>query len=219
MPGDRQPLDGPPPDRGRTAAHGWRTVELDPARSPRARPTWIRLDLGATAKAWVADRVRPRPRRARAAVCLSTSAATSPPPAAPRSAAGAFTSPTTIARARGPGQTVSILSGGLATSVVTTRRWTRERGGDAPHHRPCHAAPGTRPVAHRERRRRRLHGRQHRQHRRARPRRPRGALAERPRTARRASSPTTAPSHELAGWPAAPSSQATGHRRVTLASR
>jgi thiamine biosynthesis lipoprotein len=127
---------------GESAAHhaaprrrvpGWRNVQLDqPQRQVRLR-RGAQLDLGATAKAWAADRCA-------AMICAQTGsgvlvslggdiAVAGPPPdagwrirvtddhAASRSA---------------PGQTVTISSGGLATSSTTVRTWSA--GGRRVHH-------------------------------------------------------------------------------------
>ncbi len=65
-------------DHGLPRAVGWRTVELDRASVVRI-PAGVKLDLGATAKAWAADRAASaaaRGRRLRSA--RRASAATSP---------------------------------------------------------------------------------------------------------------------------------------------
>ena len=49
-----------PPAITLRARAGWRTVELDPTASTVRIPVGVRLDLGATAKAWAADRTSPR---------------------------------------------------------------------------------------------------------------------------------------------------------------
>jgi thiamine biosynthesis lipoprotein len=104
---------------------GWRSVHLDHDR----RRAWLehgaQIDLGATAKAWAADRCAAQLAHALDCGVLvslggDVSVAGPPPPehwrirvaddhAAPKSA---------------PGQTVTISSGGLATSSTTVRTWT-----------------------------------------------------------------------------------------------
>ncbi len=125
-----------PPPRPRITARvrsGWRSISLDRDRLAVHVPAGIALDLGATAKAWAADR---------AAVAAGSVAGT---PALVSvggdiaTAAGAPDGGWQIhvtddhrSDASAPGQTVTILSGGLATSSTTVRRWTH--GGRAMHH-------------------------------------------------------------------------------------
>jgi FAD:protein FMN transferase len=121
---------------------GWRSVHLDPG----TRRAWLdngaQLDLGATAKAWAADRCAERIAAVLGCGVLVSlggdmAVAGQPPPgdwrvrvtddhAAPDWAAG---------------QTVTIASGGLATSSTTVRTWTR--GGRQVHHiiNPATGAP------------------------------------------------------------------------------
>ena len=123
--------DGPPIGALR-AAPGWRTVEVDPAGSRVRIPRGVRLDLGATAKAFAADR------SARAAfdatgsgvlVSLGGDIAVAGPP--PRDGWEVGLADSHAASAE-PGHTVRIAAGGLATSSTTVRRWLR--GGLAVHH-------------------------------------------------------------------------------------
>ena len=123
--------DGPPIGALR-AAPGWRTVEVDPAGSRVRIPRGVRLDLGATAKAFAADR------SARAAfdatgsgvlVSLGGDIAVAGPP--PRDGWEVGLADSHAAPAE-PGHTVRIEAGGLATSSTTVRRWLR--GGRAVHH-------------------------------------------------------------------------------------
>jgi FAD:protein FMN transferase len=132
-------LDPPIGEPGRRTAviarsrAGWRTVELDRARSSVRVPRGVRLDLGATAKAWAAD-------RAASAAALSAgcgalvsvggdvSTSGSPP-------AGGWPIHVTDdhrSSASAPGQTISIRSGGLATSSTAVRRW--RHAGHTMHH-------------------------------------------------------------------------------------
>jgi thiamine biosynthesis lipoprotein ApbE len=115
------------------AEAGWRSVELDPERRLVRIPRGVRLDLGATAKAWAADRVARLIHEqlgCGALVSLGGDVATagSPPPGGWR----IHVTDDHRAGPRAPGQTVSILSGGLATSSVSARRWVRD--GQAMHH-------------------------------------------------------------------------------------
>ena len=123
--------------RRRAAWHGIELSE-DPLRV--RVPMGVALDLGATAKALAADRAaRAAHRAAHAAhraggagvlVSLGGDVAT----AGPAPAEGWMVHVTDDHRfgAEAPGQTVSISSGGLATSSVITRRWLHR--GEAMHH-------------------------------------------------------------------------------------
>ncbi|HSZ69512.1 MAG TPA: FAD:protein FMN transferase [Solirubrobacteraceae bacterium] len=111
---------------------GWQSLALDPHNATIRVPRGVSLDLGATAKAWAADRA------ARAAheacdcgvlVSLGGDIAT----AGPAPAAGWRIHVTEDHRSGpgAPGQTISIRAGGLATSSTATRRW---RQGEATMH-------------------------------------------------------------------------------------
>ncbi|HEY5195055.1 MAG TPA: FAD:protein FMN transferase [Solirubrobacteraceae bacterium] len=107
------------------AVAGWQTVEIDPERCLVRVPRGIQLDLGATAKAWVADRAAEAVHQelgCGALVSLGGDIAT----AGPGPIGGWRIHVTDDHRAGpdAPGQTVSIISGGLATSSVAARRWT-----------------------------------------------------------------------------------------------
>ncbi len=128
----RRPWTRPPTLAARLRS-GYRTVELDPRLCTVRVPRGIVLDLGATAKAWAADRAA---RAAQAAagcgvlVSLGGDIAT-----AGRAPAGGWRIRVTDDHRAGTdarGQTVAIASGGLATSSTAVRRW--QRGADAMHH-------------------------------------------------------------------------------------
>jgi thiamine biosynthesis lipoprotein len=112
---------------------GWRTIELDRVGSSVLFPAGIRLDLGASAKAWAADRAAAA--AARAGVCGAlvgiggdfATSGTAPP-------GGWRIHVTDDHRSdpSAPGQTVSIRSGGLATSSTAVRRWSHD--GKTMHH-------------------------------------------------------------------------------------
>jgi thiamine biosynthesis lipoprotein len=111
----------------------WRAVEL--ARDPdRVRaPEGVTLDLGATAKALAADRAAKAAHLACGAgvlVSLGGDIATSGPP--PADGWKVHVTDDHRAGALAPGQTVSIRSGGLATSSISVRRWMHE--GQVKHH-------------------------------------------------------------------------------------
>jgi FAD:protein FMN transferase len=112
---------------------GWRAIELDRERSAIRVPTGVRLDLGATAKAWVTD-------RAAAAVHAATGAGSLIGLGGDIATAGATPGEgwriyVTDDHRRVPGeqgQTISIRAGGIATSSTTARRWHHQ--GRTQHH-------------------------------------------------------------------------------------
>jgi thiamine biosynthesis lipoprotein len=132
----RELADSPDQDRPAITARvraGWQTIVLDRATSSVQIPAGVRLDLGATAKAWAADR------SAQAAAAVSDCGALV--------SLGGDIATAGVAPDRGwrirvtddhrsdlsaPGQTVTIRSGGLATSSTAVRRW--RRGGQTMHH-------------------------------------------------------------------------------------
>jgi FAD:protein FMN transferase len=114
--------------RGRTGptgrVPGWRSVQLDRRRLLVQLSNGAQLDLGATAKAWAADRcAEVIAAEARSGVLVSLGgdiAVAGPPPA------DGWRVRVTDDHAAGPeapGQTVAIRSGGLATSSTTVRAW------------------------------------------------------------------------------------------------
>jgi thiamine biosynthesis lipoprotein ApbE len=112
---------------------GWRSVALDRASSSVRLPAAVKLDLGATAKAWAADRSAAAAALAGdcgALVSLGGDIATAGPPPA-----GGWQIRVTDDHRSGPsapGQTITIRSGGLATSSTSVRRWSH--GGHTMHH-------------------------------------------------------------------------------------
>lgn len=132
-PHDAPPLRTAPVVHARLRS-GWRTVQLDPVRHTVHVPRGIALDLGATAKAWAADRAAAAVHRdceCGALVAIGGDIATAGP--APRE--GWRIHVTDDHRAHpgdARGQTIAIRSGGLATSSTATRRW--RRGGTTMHH-------------------------------------------------------------------------------------
>ncbi|MFI4984419.1 MAG: FAD:protein FMN transferase [Solirubrobacterales bacterium] len=122
----------PPAVTARVRA-GWRTIVVDRATSSVCIPAGVRLDLGATAKAWAADRSA----QAAAAACdcgvlvgLGGDIATAG--AAPEHGWRIRVTDDHRSDLSAPGQTVAIRSGGLATSSTAVRRW--RRGGQTMHH-------------------------------------------------------------------------------------
>lgn len=132
----------PPPALTARLRSGYTTVELDPLRATVRVPRGIALDLGATAKAWAADRgARAVHEAARCGVLVSLGGDLATAGPAP---AGGWRIHVTDDHRSGPdapGQTVSIVSGGLATSSTAVRRW--RRGAATAHHiiDPCTGAP------------------------------------------------------------------------------
>ena len=115
---------------------GWRQVEFDERARLLRLPPGVRLDLGATAKAWAADRAATRIAAATGGgvrVSLGGDVAVAGP--AP---AGGWQIRVQDVTGRpedppvGPSAVVAIRSGGLATSSTAARRW--RRGGDVLHH-------------------------------------------------------------------------------------
>jgi FAD:protein FMN transferase len=112
---------------------GWKAVEIDRQASAIRIPTGVRLDLGATAKAWAADRAADAVHEATGAgslVSLGGDIATAG--AAPEGGWRIYVTDDHRDGLDGDGQLVAISSGGLATSSTTTRRWVKD--GKVQHH-------------------------------------------------------------------------------------
>jgi len=103
---------------------GWRTVEVDVARSTVRVARGVRLDLGATAKALAADRAA-SDAHASAGCGVLVGLGGDFAIAGPAPAGGWRIRVTDDHRADSdaPGQWISLRGGGLATSSVTVRRW------------------------------------------------------------------------------------------------
>jgi thiamine biosynthesis lipoprotein ApbE len=128
--------DGPPVRLTVRSIPGWRAIELDETAGLVSLPTGTRLDLGATAKAWAADRAA-----ARIAAELGCGvlvnlggdiAVGGPAPGGGwrirvQDVTGRPEDPPD-----GPSAMIAIRTGGLATSSTAARRW--RRGGDVLHH-------------------------------------------------------------------------------------
>src|SRR5580693_1982372 len=124
--------DGPAVQVRMGAIPGWQAITVDRAAGTVRVPAGITLDLGATAKAWCADRAAEDAAHAsRSGVLVSlggdVAVAGPPPPGGWRVRVTDHHGASDDA----PGQTVAILAGGLATSGVTARRW--QRGGQELH--------------------------------------------------------------------------------------
>ncbi len=180
-----RPEDTGPATAPRPAA-GWRTVRWDPALRLLRLPAGTTLDLGATAKALAADRAA---RRAAAAAGCGVLVNLGGDLSAAGRAAGRRLAGRDRRRPRGPGRRARTPGGLDPRRRPGHLRHHRtdlaaRRPDAAPHRRPGHRRRPAARLAHRQRRRRQLRGRQHGQHRRARARRPRPRLAARHRPAR-----------------------------------
>jgi thiamine biosynthesis lipoprotein len=130
------PVDGQPELEATLTARtigGWRAVELDRERGTVRVPAGIALDLGATAKAWAADRAAAAASAASdcgALVSIGGDIATAGP--APMGGWRIHVTDDHRSDSSAPGQTISIHSGGLATSSTAVRRWSH--AGRTMHH-------------------------------------------------------------------------------------
>ena len=116
-----------------TLLSGWRAVELNRDRCTLRIPRGVKLDLGATAKAWAADRAAGAIYEAVGCGVLVSlggdisTAGPAPGEGLPGQKAQAGWRIHVTDDHRGgpnaPGQTISIAGGGLATSSTTVRRW------------------------------------------------------------------------------------------------
>jgi len=114
----------------------WRQVKLEESTNLLTVPAGVRLDLGATAKAWAADRSAQRIARALGVgVLVSLGGDISVAGAVPTGGWSIRVQDITgdpSAPAQGPSDLIAIRGGGLATSSTSARRW--QRGGDLLHH-------------------------------------------------------------------------------------
>ena len=128
--------DGPPVRLTVRSVPGWREVELDEAAGLVSLPGGTQLDLGATAKAWAADRAAARIAAELGCGVLvnlggDIAVAGAAPPGGWRIRVQDVTGRPEDPPA-GPSAVIAIHSGGLATSSTAARRW--RRGGDVLHH-------------------------------------------------------------------------------------
>lgn len=124
------PLDGPPVELRVHRVLGWRSLVHDPEAHTLRLPDGVRLDLGASGKAWAAD-------RAAAAVVDSLGVSVAVECGGDVAVAGAYPQggwPVRVAAdvVADEFQDVVVFDGGLATSGTNARRW--RRGGIDPHH-------------------------------------------------------------------------------------
>ncbi len=125
---------------------GWRRVVLDRERGIVRLPAGAMLDLGATAKAWAADRAAAAAAAAGgcgALVAIGGDVAVNGP--APAGGWAIRVTDDHRSSPRAAGQTVTIVSGGLATSSTSVRRWSH--AGRTLHHilDPATGEPATGP--------------------------------------------------------------------------
>ena len=120
----------------RITAHAcadWQAVRIIPRDGTVQVPAGVRLDLGASAKAWAADRAAAAATAAGgcgALVGLGGDIATSGP--SPQEGWPIRVTDDHRSDPSAPGQTVTIRSGGLATSSTAVRRW--QHAGRTMHH-------------------------------------------------------------------------------------
>ena len=106
---------------------GWQTIALDRINCTVRVPVGVKLDLGATAKAWAAD-------RAAAAACsvsgcgalVSIGGDIATCGTAPDGGWKIHVTDDHRSDCSAPGQTITIDCGGLATSSTTVRRWRKD---------------------------------------------------------------------------------------------
>lgn len=112
----------------------WRAIEVDRARRVVSLPPGVKLDLGATAKAWAADRAALAASKAIGGtgvlVCLGGDVAAAGP--APQAGWRIHVTDDHRSDPSAPGQTVAVHGGGLATSSTAVRRWRHQ--GTQMHH-------------------------------------------------------------------------------------
>ena len=126
--------NGPPLALTIKQVPGWREVRLD--GQTLTMPAGVQLDLGATAKAWAADRSAARiARQAGCGVLVSLGGDIAVAGPAPPGGWRIRVQDVTGApedRPAGPYALIAIRDGGLATSSTAARRW--QRGSDVLHH-------------------------------------------------------------------------------------
>jgi thiamine biosynthesis lipoprotein len=131
--GDRSPADTVPKAVHAHVQAGWRTIEVDREMTMVRVPSGVQLDLGATAKAWAADRAARAVHAATGSgVLVSLGGDIATAGAAPEHGWPVHVTDDHRAGPQAKGQTITIRAGGIATSSTTVRRWTRDEA--AMHH-------------------------------------------------------------------------------------
>jgi thiamine biosynthesis lipoprotein len=106
------------------ATPGWRSIEVDERRGAVRVPRGVELDLGATAKALAADRAaRSAAAQVEVGVLANLGGDLAVAGDPPHGGWAVRVTDDHAAAFDAPGQTVSIASGGLATSSTTVRHW------------------------------------------------------------------------------------------------
>ena len=112
---------------------GWREIVLDRASRSVTVPAGVKLDLGASAKAWAADRAAAAAASvAGCGVLVSLGGDIATSGSAPDGGWQIRVTDDHRSHPSAPGQTVSIRCGGLATSSTAIRRWSHN--GHTMHH-------------------------------------------------------------------------------------
>ncbi len=112
---------------------GWRAVRLVVQTGSVRLPSGVSIDLGASAKAWAADRAAAAAaRECECGVLVGVGGDIAAHGHAPAGGWQVFVTDDHRDGLSAPGQMVTIRSGGLATSSTAVRRWNR--GGRAMHH-------------------------------------------------------------------------------------
>jgi thiamine biosynthesis lipoprotein ApbE len=126
--------NGPALELTVTRIPGWQAIRFDETRRTVRIPRGVEIDLGATAKALAADLAATAAMEATTGggVLVSLGGDISVAGEAPEDGWTIQTSEDSGAPIDGDEETVTIRSGGIATSSTTVRRWTR--GGEILHH-------------------------------------------------------------------------------------
>ena len=124
------PTDGPTVVRPIPVGLGWKSVEMS-GQTVR-RPPGLVLDLGATAKAWGADRMASLTAQTGASVLVSLGGDLATGGPEPPGGWVVRVADDHESSSDSPGQTVRLRVRAMATSSVTVRRW--QRGGVELHH-------------------------------------------------------------------------------------
>jgi thiamine biosynthesis lipoprotein ApbE len=112
---------------------GWRAIAIDRAGASVKIPAGVKLDLGASAKAWAADRAAAAAQRTvGCGVLVSLGGDIATAGAAPPGGWQIRVTDDHRSEHSAAGQTVTVESGGLATSSTAVRRW--RHGGCTMHH-------------------------------------------------------------------------------------
>lgn len=115
-----------PPRLNVRTRRGWQTVKVDSAGSMVSVPDGVHLDLGATAKAWAADRAASAiARRTGSGVLVGLGGDISTAGCPPDDGWWVHVTDDHRDGLRAPGQGIRIRDGGLATSSTVARRWVK----------------------------------------------------------------------------------------------